>query len=121
MVNVLMNQKYTNGVPTVENLRKQGYKVRVYHGRCFGDYNEFVDRTFAISKKDVLTAPYQNKFGISIESDKLSCFGGFTRVELTTPDGNYTSFGKFNFGNRQFNRKIGLQAAIGRALVNMNI
>lgn len=109
---------YSNGVPTVETLRKDGYKVRVYHGRCFGDYNGFVDTDFAVSKKDSVTASYQNTMGQSIKSTNLSSFGGFTRIEVSK-DGQ-TAVGKYNFGNRQFNRKIGLQAAIGRALQNLN-
>lgn len=102
---------YPNGVPTVETLRKDGYKVRVYHGRYFPTFN--FGRGEYVSKREVVT-----KYNYD-DASFVSSFGGFTRVEVSK-DGQ-TAVGKYNFGNRQFNRKIGLQAAIGRALHNLNV
>lgn len=93
---------------SVETLRKDGYKVRVYHGRIFTT-NQPNYADVCMSKRDAegeLDPAYY-----------LSSFGGFTSVEVTTPDGR-DYIGKFNFSpNRQFNRKLGLRAAVGRALI----
>lgn len=91
---------------TVEVLRKLGFMVRVYHGRVFQahDYN---DARIVTSKREMQAE--DNNFHYT-----LLCHGGYTRVDITTPDG-VELHGKYSFGNRQFNRKLGLQAAIGRA------
>lgn len=91
----------------VETLRKNKYKVRVYHGRIFR--NDATNYEPCMSKRDAEAA---------LNSDyRLSSFGGFTKVEITTPSGVELT-GKFNFGpHRQFNRKLGLRAAVGRALL----
>lgn len=104
---------YKNGVPTVEALRKSGFKVRVYHGRVFHPYRD-EQLSLVCSKYD-----YVNKSGFIYIQEDINCHGGFTRVEVTTLDGK-TLVGKYNFGNRPFNRKIGLQAAIGKALKGYN-
>lgn len=109
---------YSNSVPTVESLRKEGYKVRVYHARCWLDENGMGGMMDLFSKKDRLTQ-YSK-----LENITLSSWGGRTTVELTSPNGQYHSIGRYNHGNgsnKQFNRKIGLQAAIGRALKNLDV
>src|SRR3990167_2066055 len=91
---------------TVEELRKSGFKVRVYHGRV----------VFLGMSVDIMSRrEFETKMPSDMWDGLVLSSGGFTRVEVTTPEGE-TKVGKFNFGNRQFNRKLGLTAAIGRAL-----
>lgn len=89
---------------SVETLRKLGFKVRVYHARYYS--SDLYD--LLTSKKEAAERSLEF-FGYS-----LSCHCGYTKVDITTPD-NVELSGKYNFGNRQFNRKLGLRAAIGRA------
>lgn len=87
---------------TIESLRKNGFKVRVIHYRYHPDSKDF----FSKHEEDERGLP----------SSERSSFGGFTKVEVTTPDGE-TLVGKFNFSKSvQFNHKIAVKAAIGRAL-----
>ncbi len=94
---------------SVETLRRLGFKVRVYHARRF--YSQAWNFSGRIdemkSKREMAGDPEKEAF-------MLSCHGGYTRVDITTPD-NLELSGKYSFGNRQFNRKLGLRAAIGRA------
>lgn len=90
----------------MEELRRSGFKVRVYHGRVF-QAHDYMDAQVVTSKREM--AAEDNSFHYT-----LLCHGGYTSVDVTTPDG-VELHGKYSFGNRQFNRKLGLQAAIGRA------
>jgi hypothetical protein len=92
---------------SVETLRQTGFKVRVYHARRYWHRDDFSNETF-VSKREAGT---QN---LDFLGYNLSCHCGYTKVDITTPDGVELS-GKYSFGNRQFNRKLGLRAAIGRA------
>lgn len=89
----------------IEKLRNQGYQVEVKHYRKFNGW-------WDLMTKGQFTREYPNHtVGIHINSH-----GGFTKVRVICPEG-FTSVGKFNTPNgRQFNRKIGLKAALGRAL-----
>ena len=94
----------TKETRNVEQLRKAGYKVRVYHGRS---YYDMFGREYIMSKRE-----FENQEDVLAT---ISSYGGFTSVEITTPDGQ-TLKGKFNVrSGEQFNRKLGLKAAIGRA------
>lgn len=95
--------------PSVEVLRKLGFKVRVYHARRFysTDWNYSGRFEAMMSKREMTADPEKQGF-------MLTCHGGYTRVDITTPD-NLELSGKYSFGNRQFDRKLGLRAAIGRA------
>ena len=89
----------------VEELRKSGYKVKVYHARKFKGWWDLM------SKKEFIAGWPNHTIGLHIDS-----YGGFTKVEVTCPEG-FTSVGKFNTPTgEQFNRKLGLTAALGRAL-----
>ena len=94
---------------SVETLRKLGFKVRVYHARRFYSTSWNYSGRFEamMSKREMTTDPEKQAF-------MLTCHGGYTRVDITTPDHVELS-GKYSFGNRQFDRKLGLRAAIGRA------
>jgi len=98
-------KKKRNISKSVETLRKLGFKVRVYHARR---YYFDTSTDLLISKKEAIQQNLEF-FGYS-----LSCHCGYTKVDITTPD-NVELSGKYSFGNRQFDRKLGLRAAIGRA------
>lgn len=98
-------------VPSIENLRECGYLVRVYHGRrfvvefCSLDSNGW--NVIVMSKKEM-------KNNCNYEHSYILCHGGYTRLDVRTPDGKeYTA--KFNFApTKNFNRKIGIRACLGR-------
>ena len=101
---------------TVKQLKDQNFRVEVYHGRQYVPGEKTVLDTNNVENN----FPVMSRRDMKIKEDKndfvLSHKGGFTIVELTTPDGK-TAKGKFNFGKTcSFNRRIGLTAAIGRAL-----
>lgn len=81
----------------VQNLRQAGFKVRVYHHR----------RNVA-----------NNKTGYVIgQSCKDSiATGGYTTVEITTPD-NEILYGRADCSSfDNYNKRIGVAIALGRAL-----
>jgi hypothetical protein len=105
-------------MPNVEVLRKTGYKVRVYHGRTYlrCETNERFN-TPEIIHEYMSKREYEhfNKEVRSVDWE-LSCKGGFTIVEITTPDGRDLR-GKFNVpSGGMFNRKLGVKIATNRAL-----
>ena len=75
--------------PTIHQLRRAGWKVRVIHGFT-----------------------YESHIGNEITnlSDR------FTRIELTSPDGKDSSGIAYCSKNDQWNRKLGNRIALGRAL-----
>ena len=80
--------------PTIKDLRRQGYKVRVMHARH-----------------------HVTKQKISGTVLDLSARGGSTTIELTTPDKQHTVFGKAVCSlEDNFNKKMGNSIALGRAL-----
>jgi hypothetical protein len=103
---------------SVEKLRKSGYKVRVYHIRRI---NMFIDTIYGyeaeiMSRREFESAYQHLKFGQCVDS-----YGGFTMVEIDTPEGENLK-GKFNVpSGHQFNRKLGLRVAIGRAFCNRKV
>lgn len=118
-----MSQNSENLV-NVENLRKAGYKVRVCHTRDFwplsDEYGESImtRREYESLLKDgkiysnKLLFQYVDSFDYG---DTVRPTGGFTLVEVTTPDGE-TLKGKFNFNiNRQYNKREGVKVALLRA------
>lgn len=117
-------------VKTVAELRREGYKVRVKHHRKFivgipvenSLYPDNVLTRFEFEEAETLESiPEVDGAELPEMLDYSNCVlphGGFTNVEVTTPEG-VTSTGKYNFNNRQFNRKQGLVAALNRALFNL--
>lgn len=97
---------------TIKQLKEEGgVFIEVYHARTFvsnetGELGEMMSRREA--RLEGLDETYT-----------VTCKGGFTRVELTREDGK-KGVGKFNFNNRHFNRKLGLRAALGKALHQLN-
>lgn len=80
----------------IRKLRQAGFKVRVHHTRCTELVSgpQFTPRPVTLSK------------------------GGDTRIEVTTPDGQATVVGIARCSLQDsFNRKLGNQIALGRALM----
>lgn len=90
-------------LPSIMNLRRQGWKVRVLHTR---EYNERLSNTFKAAK---------------IVSNK----GGYTCIELTPPEQPFLTLKGEAFCSKQdnFNRRLGNFIALGRAwhkFLNLN-
>ena len=79
---------------TIKQLRQSGYKVRVLHSRLY-DHIHKID-------------------GIA---HVISNFGGYTKIEVTTPDTLTTVTGESVCSVKEnFNRRLGNSIALGRAL-----
>ena len=102
----------------IEQLRKSGNRVRVCHLRRVLmmeiHRNKFrqVERFMSRSEIEELIA--RNIPHI------VSLFGGFTRVEITTPDGETYTGTATESRRYQFNRKIAITTAVGRAMKKMS-
>lgn len=103
---------------TVAQLRKEGYKVRVLHNRdCWPIEDENYNSVFTRFE-------YENKqrnnelfhdFDDGFNNVARPC-GGFTVVEVTTPDGE-TFSGKYNFKkNEPFVKHKGVSIALAKAI-----
>lgn len=80
--------------PTIRDLRKQGYKVRVLHTRPQKVIQKLMGKSYEVSPR-----------------------GGATVIELTTPDKVLTVSGEAICSLADnFNRKVGNSIALGRAL-----
>jgi hypothetical protein len=95
----------------VQDLRDNGYKVRVIHKRNVIrpkiKGTKFVNSQQLMTKREIMQLELMNIDYI------VSPFGGETTVEVTTPDGNnYTAI--THTKNEQFNRKLALNVAMGR-------
>lgn len=85
-------------VPTIYSLRKAGFKVRVMHTRKY-------------------TTSQIKRLGSFDARKELSCKGGYTKIQITTPDQWVTVEGEAVCHEKDhFNRKIGNKIALGRAL-----
>lgn len=82
---------------TVEQLRKDGYKVRVEHFRPDANTGKPVRYSRRIKDKDV--APT----------------GGFTNVTITSPDGKDFEGSSYCHNNDVFNYGLAVTISIGRA------
>jgi len=108
-----MNQ--TTQIPTVKELRQNGVKVRVMHRRyCAYDYNLFSFKELRNEKDKFLYS------GQGLDGPLRSPKGGETIVELTYPNGKNVRGVALCSLKDQFNRKVGLNMAIFRALAKLN-
>jgi len=86
--------------PSIKDLRRAGYKVRVYHERKFDNIQK-MDR------------------GIS---EVLSPKGGKTTVEITTPNKQHTVVAEAQCSmSDNFDHKLGNSIAVGRALQKLKV
>jgi hypothetical protein len=86
----------SRNIPTIHQLRRAGWKVRVIHG--FTNHN----------------LPY----GPVSSKNQEPLSERFTRIELTSPDGNDSTGIAYCSKQDQWNRKLGNRIALGRALKN---
>ena len=83
---------------TIKQLRQQGFKVRVLHTRKVRPFKT-IDGTF----------------------HEILHVGGHTKIEVTTPDKTTTVVGEAKCSDKEnFNRRIGNQIALGRALQKLD-
>lgn len=100
----------------IEQLRKDGFKVKVHHVRPLrvGFYNpeiDMIDNMLSRNEFEDFSRGSNLKFG-----DVVLPTGGFTEVEILCQDGSVLR-GKHNFPkHKNFERKVGVKAAIGKAL-----
>lgn len=93
-------------VPSIEELRKAGYKVSVRHFRRF-DYNDY---TTYITK-----TTFHNRYD-DYEFHEISSHGGWTVLDVRTLTGREVSV-KYNVpAGHQFNRKVALRACLGKLI-----
>jgi hypothetical protein len=82
---------------TIQSLRQAGFKVRVLHTRQY--------------------EPIVGLISSNFDEKTLSSKGGYTRIDITTPDQQTTVFGIAKCSLKDsFNRKLGNEIALGRAL-----
>jgi hypothetical protein len=97
-------------VPTVYELRKQGWKVRVGHHRKYFRYDAFSGRKFekTLLRKDQ-QEDYPNFF--------LDARGGVTTVVITIPeyDRDFTGVAECS-DEEHYKKSTGLKKALARAL-----
>jgi hypothetical protein len=82
--------------PTIHQLRRAGWKVRVIHG---------------LTNHNLPYGPVSSK-----NQEPLS--DRFTRIELTSPEGEDSNGIAYCSKGDQWNRKLGNRIALGRALKN---
>ena len=88
---------------TVQELRNNGYKVRVFHNRLYNGYHEWQDILGSKSEKHYIYGP--------IDPDAK---GGSTQVIIDSPSGeNYVGHALCN-NKDNYNKKLGVRIAIGR-------
>jgi hypothetical protein len=105
---------------TVEDLRKDGYKVRVIHSRYYHRKVYYDDVPELLNKRE-LESFNEN---ISEPFDYLVCEdilarGGRAVVDITCPDGTELQGVSECSVDENYNRKKGITIAIGRALMGV--
>jgi hypothetical protein len=84
---------------TIQSLRQAGFKVRVLHTR-----NKQSTQHLGFGSRNILSGK-----------------GGATKIEITTPDTETTVAGVAKCSDKDsFNRKLGNEIALGRALAKLN-
>lgn len=95
---------------TVEQLRKSGYKVRVIHQR-FNDYH-------TLDMPELMSRFEASNYNIGWNPLPV---GGKTIVEVTHPDGTFSTGVSLCSIQDNFNRKHGVKVALGRALSGKDV
>jgi len=100
-------------VPTIHELRKKGWKVRVGHHRKYFRYDPFSGRKF---EKFLLRSEYQ---ALLDQNDVwyLSAMGGVTIITITCPDYTDDLVGVSECSDEEhYRRNTGLKKALARSL-----
>lgn len=101
----------SNSSINVASLRSDGYKVRVTHKRVYPLLVSDNDDSF-LTKKEAQKCQ-------GIFPTVISSFGGYTTVEVTCPDGRELVGEAKCSSKQQFNRKLAVRIALGRALMGV--
>ena len=94
----------SNQLPTIHQLRKSGYKVRINHLRYVSDY--------LISKREI--DKYNDERQLNLSMKNADPKGGYTTIEITTPMGENFKSEAACSKKDSFNRRIALQICLGR-------
>ena len=100
-------------VPTIHELRKKGWKVRVGHHRKYFRYNRFSGRK---EEKILLRSEWQSLID---QNDVwyLSAMGGVTVITITVPDYDKDFAGVSECSDEEhYRRSTGVKKALARAL-----
>lgn len=119
---------------TVQELKNEGWQIRVAHMRDMLGVRRIDDDSFMTRGQYILArARGELEFTDFMAEDYYRCIlnsdyikmpsysvavsptGGFTVVEVTSPDGQ-KAYGKHSFNSKPFCKKTGVRAAVGRAL-----
>jgi hypothetical protein len=87
---------HSRNTPTIHQLRRSGWKVRVIHG----------------------VTNHNLPFGPRSAKNQEPLSERFTRIELTSPEGKDSTGIAYCSKQDQWNRKLGNRIALGRALKN---
>ena len=106
-------------IMNIHELRQNNYKVRVFHARL-------VQIPVATPKGIKITETVMSRSEIEELVARgvvhhISAKGGFTRVEVTSPNGDISSASSLTHPKKDsFSRKRGLSIALGRAMAKLN-
>jgi len=113
---------------TVEFLRNNGYKVRVTHRRVYNedttlvkrlDYSNNVWWGVEVTRPAKESSLYTRSEAYEKGFTDVNLYGGSTTVEITTPDGkDFVGVSECSTLDL-YNRKIGRNMALGRAIKEM--
>ena len=109
MTTKIKREKIRN-VPSIEELRKGGFKVSVRHFRRFEDldYMDTVYMTKTLYNNAKITRAY--------DSYKIQSHGGWTILDVTTITGRDVSV-RYNVpSGHQFDRKRAIRACLGKLI-----
>lgn len=98
-----------NQIPTVHELRKRGWKVKVGHFRRFYRFDE---RT---GKKNVVTVLWEDQ-KTNYPDYYLDARGGYTIVSINIPDFKEVQGSSVCSNQELYSKKYGTKKAIARAL-----
>ena len=98
-------------LPTIHELRKNGYKIRVINKRI---YTEFDPVKRKLNKK--LLSKYEAGLQLKFEDcvHGMLSKGGYTRIELTSPQKEDFSAETYCSKNDVFCKKRGINITLGR-------
>lgn len=101
-------------IPSVHELRKAGFAVKMSHHRRFFRFDPFT------GKKHTVTVPFHIKTE-SFNDYFLDPMGGETHVIITKKDSNEEGVLAHSVCsvNDHYNRKVGMKKALARALSRM--
>lgn len=110
MNDLSVKRERIRNVPSIEELRKSGFRVSVRHFRCFEDYYymDIVYMTKTLYNNAKITRAY--------DSYKIQSHGGWTILDVTTMTGRDVSV-RYNVpSGHQFDRKRAIRACLGKLI-----